>query len=321
MVEYARIYSLSSRGERPSPGATLQQSTRSRRGEGWLQALFFSCAAASLLITVVGLSVLIVETIGFGRQVGWSLLVASDGWDPSGTVARFSIIPLIYGSVMIAVPAVTLALVMAVAIALHSEEFARPGARRRLDTVLAVLDSVPAVVWAWIVITGLAPLLASWLSPDTRLPARLLAIAGLAAMLLPEATRQLRAGLSTVAQPLREAAYALGAREAQVIARVVLPQLRGWLPAATASSLARALGEATLVTLVAGGLAGLPGEAPAPVAALTDAFVRVGLQDAPQGSPRDEVLFALALVLACATLVLHTLARRMLARRHHVVPA
>lgn len=293
-------------------GQSLQQSRRSRSGEGWLQAVLFACAAAPILVSAVGLSVLVVEAVGFVVRVDLAAMLREGSWHPFAATPSFGFGGLLWASVQIAGGALLITLPTALAFALHVEEYADRPHRALWALVAEALAALPSIVVALVLIVGIAP----WLDgvTDPRTAALLLATLGVSVLALPETVRLLRQGIRAVPEAQRLAAFSLGATRGEVVRHVVLPALRLRIPAGGVLAIGRALGEATLVTLVVAQV--VPNGSVGDVAplALTDGLVRLGLRSAPQGTLADQSLFALALVLLLLTVGGHLLARRYLRR-------
>lgn len=320
--------------ERPAaegarPRRSLQQSRRSRSGEGWLQAALFACAAAPILVSAVGLSVLVFEALGFVLRVDLGAVWIEGAWRPFAAEPAFGFGGLLRASLRIAGGAVLIAVPVGLALALEVEEFADRRHRALWAGIAEVVAALPSIVVALMLVVTLAPVLDGHVGPRTA--ALLLATLGVGVLALPETVRQLRHGIRGVPESQRLAAYALGATRGEVVRHVVLPALRLRLPASGVLALGRALGEATLVTVVAAGVTMLRSGAgaastiagPGAIAgsgadvdalALTDGLVRLGLWSAPQGSLADQAVFALAFVLVLLTVGGHLVARRYLRR-------
>ena len=187
----------------------------------------------------------------------------STSWDPDAGIgfggdSHFGALAPILGSLS----AVGLALVLAVPFALAVAIFmtqTHPGAGERfVRPALDVLVGVPSVVYGYLGLVVLLPLLKPLAPPGNDGSGILAASIVLAVMVMPTIATLSADGLSRVPSSLREASLALGATRWQTIARVVLPAARSGIITGIVLGLARAMGEALAVSLVIGDVNRVP---------------------------------------------------------------
>ncbi|MDQ6861398.1 MAG: phosphate ABC transporter permease subunit PstC, partial [Verrucomicrobiota bacterium] len=166
----------------------------------------------------------------------------------------YGALPMIYGTLTVAVIALLLAEPIALGAAIFTSEFLSDRARLAVKIVIELLAGVPSVVYGLIGIL----LLRNWiydlfarfdpLSGDTLLTAGVL----LGVMILPTIMTLADDALRSVPANQRAAARGLGLTASETVFAVALPQAARGLLAALLLGLGRALGETIAVFLVVG---------------------------------------------------------------------
>jgi phosphate transport system permease protein len=285
-----------------------------RLREGGIHALLVLCAAVSVVTTTVIIVVLVSESVPFFRQVSvWEYLTGTQ-WFPNFEPRSWGVLPLLWGTVVIAVGALALAVPLGVASAIFLSEYAPTWVRQTLKPTLEILAGVPSVVYGYFALAFVTPyLLRPWL-PNLPLTNAASAIIVLAIMVLPTIVSLCDDALRAVPRSLREGAYALAATRLEVSTRVVLPSALSGVFAAVLLALARAIGETMAVTLAAGATPRLTLDLRQSVQTMTAYIVQVSKGDAPRNSPQYHAIYAVGLTLFLITLVVNIVARRTLAR-------
>ncbi|MCI0365443.1 MAG: phosphate ABC transporter permease subunit PstC [Phycisphaerales bacterium] len=168
----------------------------------------------------------------------------------------FGALPMIYGTVAVAMMAVLLAAPLGIGAAVFTAEFLPARIRLSVKLAIELLAGIPSVVYGLLgilllrnyVYDGLRAIGLDPLSGDTLLTAGIL----LAVMILPTVMTLADDALRAVPGSQRHAARGLGLTRAQGILSVTLPQARRGLIAAVLLALGRALGETIAVFLVVG---------------------------------------------------------------------
>ncbi|HSZ03568.1 MAG TPA: phosphate ABC transporter permease subunit PstC [Solirubrobacteraceae bacterium] len=171
---------------------------------------------------------------------------------------------LIWGTLLTTVGAVLIALVVSMLAAVFLTEFAPPAIRRVLDPVIRLLAGVPSVIYGLIGILVIAPYIDEhWISNARRVSVGyvvqlngndvMTATLILTLMILPIMVAITASALASVPAAWREGSLALGVNRWRTIWRVSLRTARPAIAAATVLATARALGEAVMLAMVAGG--------------------------------------------------------------------
>jgi phosphate transport system permease protein len=183
---------------------------------------------------------------------------------PGRSIYYFRAWPLIWGTLLTTVCAVLIALVVSMLAAVFLTEFAPPSVRRVLDPVIRLLAGVPSVIYGLIGILVIAPYIDKHLISNSRRASVgyvvqlngnnvTTAILILTLMILPIMVAISASALTSVPASWREGSLALGVNRWRTIWRVSLRTARPAIAAATVLATARALGEAVMLAMVAGG--------------------------------------------------------------------
>ena len=225
--------------------------TERRRRAGWLQfsAYGFSALAVGFLLAMVGL--FIYQSLPVWRHAGWHYLTSPKWYYRS---SAFGSLSMLYGTLAVAVIAMTLAVPVGLGAAVFTSEYLPPRWRLAVKITIELLAGIPSVVYGLLGILFLRDWIYQLLTPldpvsgDTLLTAGIL----LAVMVLPTIMTLGDDALQGVASLQRVAARGLGLTRAETVLHVTLPQARPGLVAAALLGLGRALGETIAVFLVVG---------------------------------------------------------------------
>src|SRR6266540_805610 len=172
-------------------------------------------------------------------------------WQPVSEVPKYSLMPLLLGTLKVTLVAMFFAVPLAILAAIYSTEFAPTWLREVIKPVVELLAGIPSVVLGFFALI----VLASWLQDRFDLEYRLNAInAGIALGLavLPIIYTVAEDALMGVPRRYRQAALALGASRWQTAWRVVLPAGLPGIFAGVVLGFGRAVGE-TMIVLMASG--------------------------------------------------------------------
>jgi phosphate transport system permease protein len=223
-------------------------------------------AAAVGTLVVMGLigTFLAVGAVPAFRSQGWGFLTQHE-WLPE--TGHFGIAALLWGTILIAVFALIVAVPLALGAALFISEYAPRSLRRPLVTLVDLMAAVPAVIYAiWALFFLQAQLLtvAQWLSvhlggllpflsvkvpdsPSSYTSSAFIAGIAVGVVVLPTMTSVMREVFAQAPAGEREGAIALGATRWGMIRTVVLPFGRAGIVGGIMLGLGRALGETIVV--------------------------------------------------------------------------
>jgi phosphate transport system permease protein len=199
------------------------------------------------------------EVGGFGKmflpQIWRAGRTASYVWQPVGNVPKYSMIPLLVGTLKVTLVAMVVAAPVGVAAALFTSEFAPRHLREVLKPTIELLAGIPSVVVGFFALM----VMATWLQTAFGFASRLNAVvAGLALALavVPVVFTVSEDALAAVPRAYREASLALGATKWETAFRVVLPAAAPGVLAAVVLGFGRSIGE-TMIVLMASGNASI----------------------------------------------------------------
>ena len=208
-----------------------------------------SAVAVGFLLLLIRLFVR--QSLPVWHHAGWSYLT-SPKWYYRKEL--FGALSMIYGTVVVALIAMLLAVPVGLGAAIFTSEYLPPNVRLAVKIVIELLAGIPSVVYGLLGILFLRNWVYQWLTPfdpisgDTLLTASLL----LAVMILPTMMTLSDDALQGVPLLQKDAARGLGLTRAEAIFHITLPQARSGLVAAVLLALGRALGETIAVFLVVG---------------------------------------------------------------------
>jgi phosphate transport system permease protein len=302
----------------------------SRRHEKVIQSVLFLCAALSVLTTAAIILVLLTnavyapgaKTAFFERVSLWEFLTSTH-WKPvEGSAARFGILPLLSGTVMVAMIASLVSVPAGLGAAIYMSEYAAPRERELLKPILEILAGIPSVVYGFFALKFITPYI---LKP-------MLGLFGLelgtfnalsAGIVVGIMVTPLIASLSedvirAVPRSLREAAYALGSTRFDVSVRVVVPAALSGILAAFLLAFSRAIGE-TMAVVIAGGQQPIATLNPLRGAqTMTSFMVHASTGDSAADSISRMSIYAIGIALFAITLTIN-LASGWILRRYREV--
>jgi phosphate transport system permease protein len=206
--------------------------------------------AAAFLLGCLGL--LLAESLPVWRQVGAAAYLGGTQW--SFRHGLFGALPMLYGTLVVALLALGLAAPLGLGAAVCLGELLPPRARVLTKATVELLAGVPSVVYGLLGVLLLREPMLRLLAPLEPISGDTLATAAvlLAVMILPTIVSLADDALAAVPASERLAARALGLTRTEALFGVVLPRARAGLVAALLLALGRAAGETIAVFLVIG---------------------------------------------------------------------
>ena len=260
----------------------------------------FLSALLSIGTTIGIILVLTIETVAFLRQVPIVEFLTGTEWTPLFSVPRFGVLPLVAGTTLVSLIAMTVALPMGLLSAIYLSEYASDGVRRVLKPVLELLAGVPTVVYGYFALLFVTPLLQRFIPTLSGFNALSPGIV-MGLMILPLVSSLAEDAMRGVPRGLREGSYALGATKMQTSLRVVVPAAFSGITAAFILAVSRAIGETMIVAIAAGQQPRLTFDPTVPVETMTAYIVQISLGDTPQGTLEYRTIFAVGMLLFVGT--------------------
>lgn len=244
--------------------------TRVQLSNRLFKHLFF--VSILLLCLVLGLVIFFIGKTGIllFRDVSFADFFFSMNWSPEEE--QYGALLFILNTLMLTGITLLIAVPISVGMALLIVEIAPSWLKRFIRPVLDLLVGIPSIVYGYLGLTVLVPMLREW-SGEGLGDGLLAAALVLALMILPTITRVSDEAIAAVPQKYREAAYALGSTRLQVMMRVVLPAASRGVIAAIILGMTRAIGETMAVVMVIGNTAQLATDLFMPTSVLTSNIV------------------------------------------------
>jgi len=298
-------------------GNALALSRTRRWKERGIRGVLFACGGVSILTTAGIVVVLVWESAGFFAEVSpWEFLTGTQ-WTPLFKPQHFGVLPLVAGSMMVAVGASLIALPVGLASAIYLAEYAPNRARKVLKPILEILAGIPTVVYGYFALTFITPIIRQ-VFPETGVFNAASAAIVVGIMIIPMVASLSEDALYAVPRSLREASYGLGANKFETVTRVVVPAALSGVVASFILAISRAIGETMAVTLAAGATPKLTINPLESIQTMTAYIVQVSLGDTPFGTIEYRTIFAVGLLLFVITLAMNIASRVFLRRFREV---
>ncbi|CQR56107.1 phosphate ABC transporter permease subunit PstC [Paenibacillus sonchi] len=279
---------------------------------------------AYMSFCVLLLIVIIVSMVYFVASKGISTFTSGDvkiteflfgtKWSPEGDAPSYGAFPFIAGSFLVTLIAALIASPLSICAALFMTEIVPGWGKKLLQPVIELLSGIPSVVYGFVGLSVIVPFLRN------TFPGQGIGVAAgalvLSVMILPTITSVAADALASLPQNLKESSFALGATRWQTIARVILPTTFPAIMTGVVLGMARAFGEALAVQMVIGNAPFVPKSLFESASTLTS-VITLSMGNTTMGSPQNNALWSMALVLMLMTFVFVLLVR-MLERRNKI---
>ncbi len=296
---------------RIKPRRPLEARLRNTR-EAVVTGLLFLCAAVSVVTTAAIVLTLLGETVSFFQDVSPIEFFTGTKWTPLFTPAQYGVLPLLAGTLLIALFAAVFAVPIGLITAIYLSEYAPRWLRAIIKPVLEVIAGIPTVVLGFFALTFIAPEIVRPLFGTSQIFSALAASLAVGIMIIPLISSLSEDAMSAVPMGLREGAYALGATKYEVARRVVVPAALSGIIASFILAVSRAVGETMIVAIAAGGTPNLTWNPLGAVQTMTAYIVQVSLGDTPQGSLQFSTIFAVGMTLFVMTLAMNIVSQYLL---------
>jgi len=225
-------------------------------------------------------------------------------WYPNSfSNKRYGVLGLIAGTASVTALSMAIAVPFGLGTAIFISEFCTPRLKETLKIVIELLAAIPSVVWGFIGLTVMNPLIIKLFDASIGLNVLNGGII-LALMSVPIIVSIGEDALKAVPDSFREAASALGATRWQMVYRVLVPAARNGLLAAVLLGIGRAVGETMAVLMATGHAIKIPTSVLDSVRTLT-ATIAAELGEAAEHSEHYQVLFIIGILLFVITFVVN----------------
>ncbi len=291
--------------------------TKPRPAEAPVRGLLFLSALVSVMTTIGIVLVLATEAVSFFKTVSVFDFLTGTKWTPLFEPKSFGIMPLLAGTLLVALGASLVAIPIGLASAIYLSEYSSHRVRSWVKPVLEVLAGVPTVVYGYFALTFITPILRR-VFPEMSIFNAASASIAMGIMILPMVSSLSEDAMRAVPRSLREAAYALGSTRYEVASRVVVPAAASGITASFILAVSRAIGETMIVAIAAGATPKLTLNPLESIQTMTAYIVQVSLGDAPYGTIEYKTIFAVGLLLFLMTLGMNILGQWVTRRYREV---
>ena len=280
------------------------------RGRDWYAdkaiAFLVFVGGISAIIFIIGIFVFITkEGVGFiSGPLNVREFFGSPAWRPTSLrEPTYGALALIAGTASVTGLAMVVSVPFSLGAAIFIGEFATGRLREVLKVLVELLAAIPSVVWGFIGLSIMNPLIIDLFKVPIGLGVLNSGII-LGLMAAPIMTTIAEDALKAVPDTYREAAEAMGATKWQVIFKVVLPAAKNGLVAAVLLGVGRGFGETMAVLMASGHSVNIPTSPFDSVRALT-ATIAAELGETATGSEHYRALFTLGILLFVVTFIIN----------------
>jgi len=238
-------------------------------GYGWIRyqgltakTLTLSMTVSTILILLLIIVFILVESIPvvqyesltvFGVSVPGLRMFTETRWDAVSSPVRYSMVPMIHGTVMVTAIATAVAAPLGVSAALFLSEIAPAAVREVVKPGVEILAGIPSIVYGFIGFTILSP----WAADQFRTTGQgsylfVGIVVGL--MALPTVVSVAEDALSSVPESMKSGSLAMGTTDWQTMTSITLPAAFSGVSAAVLLGVGRAIGETMAATVMLRGV-------------------------------------------------------------------
>ena len=227
-------------------------------------------------------------------------------WYPTSELQRYSLVPLLLGSFLVALPATLISTLFGISVGIYLSEIARPKVREILKPIIELFAGIPTVVIGVFMLVIGATLMQDVFGNISRLNA-FLASLGLSLIVVPIIASLTEDALRAIPKEIRMSSYALGATKWQTITKVLIPTAVSGISASVILGFGRAIGETMIVLMASGNAAEITVDLFKSVRTMT-ATIAAEMGEVSQESNHYYALFVIGIVLFSATFILNLIA-------------
>jgi phosphate transport system permease protein len=268
---------------------------------------FLLCALTSILVTLGIIYTLVNEVFLFFGQVSIIEFLTDKIWSPHVKPFHYGILPLISGSLLIALISAFVAIPIGMASAIFLSEYAPDKVRRIIKPILEVLAGIPTIVYGFFALLFVTPILQTLIPTISQFNALSAGIV-VGIMIIPMIASLSEDAMTAVPRPIKEGAYALGSTRLEVALKIVVPAAFSGIMASFVLALSRAIGETMIVSLAAGIKPNLTLNPTAEIQTLTSYIVQVSGGDISHGSMAYYSIYAVGITLFLLTFIMNIIA-------------
>lgn len=272
------------------------------------------CIACGVFVAVVVFSIIGYvgnQGIKVFHDVSIKEFFTSSVWDPSN--GAYGAFVFIKGTIILTLLSIIIGGTLGISAAIFMAKIAPKRLRNILRYAVELFVGIPSVVYGFIGLTVIVPLVRKVFPESTGfgfLPAAII----LGIMILPTIINISEDSIRSVDKALEEGSYAMGATRWQTIRKIIIPSAMPGISSSIILGMARALGETMAVLMVIGNTPQLTNSLISPTIVLTTG-IAIDMTNTQFGSTWNNALFMMATLLLIISLILIVLVRFVSKRR------
>lgn len=282
-------------------------------GEFIIEKLLVVFAGISILTTVAIVFTLFGETAVFFKEVSIVEFFTSTKWTPTLQPRNFGILPLLIGTMIIAIGSSIIALPLGLGSAIYLSEYAPKKVRKVIKPILEILAGIPSIVYGFFALTFITPILQSIL-PETQVFNAASASIAVGIMIIPMVASLSEDAMMAVPDSIRKGAYALGSTKFEVATKVIVPAALSSIGSAFVLAISRAIGETMIVAIAAGQSPVLTFNPLRSIQTMTGFMVNISLGDIQHGTIEYKTVFAVGALLFVITFIMNIIAKAIVSK-------
>ncbi|MGO1368294.1 MAG: phosphate ABC transporter permease subunit PstC [Senegalia sp. (in: firmicutes)] len=276
-----------------------------------ISKILLALASISVLTTIGIVAILSKETIAFFGEIPIADFLLGTEWTALFANPKFGVIPLVLGTVMIALYGSIFAIPIGLGSAVYLSEYASEKTRKIVKPLLEILAGIPSIVYGYFALTFITPILKN-IFPSINVFNALSASIAVGIMIIPMISSLSEDAMRSVPKEIKEGAYALGSTKFEVSTKVVIPAALSSIISSFVLAISRAVGETMIVTLAAGSSPNLTLNPLEGVQTMTAFIVQVASGDVTHGGLIYKTIFAVGMLLFLLTLLMNIIARMII---------
>ena len=280
--------------------STLRALKKGRLREATVKVIFMVAACVSILAVALICLFIFANGVPAIGKIGTLEFLLGKEWRPGSD--KFGIFPMIIGSIYVTGGAIIVGVPIGILMAVFMAHFCPSRVYRVVKPFVELLAGIPSVVYGFIGLQLLVPLIHSYFPEERSGKGVLAASIMLGIMILPTIINVSESALRAVPDHYYEGALALGATHERSVFFTVLPAAKSGVLASVILGVGRAIGETMAVVWVAGNSAIIPDRLLSNVRTLTTNIVM------EMGYATDlhrEALFGTAVILFVFILIIN----------------
>lgn len=271
----------------------------------------------TILVTVSIVLVLSVDAVKLFGDVNLFDFLFGTRWEPFGGDKKLGMLPLLSGTMMIALGSSAIAIPLGLGTAIFLTQYAPKQWQDAMGSTLEILGGIPTVVYGYFALSSITPFL-RMLFPKTEIFNALSASIVVGIAILPMVSSLSAEALRVVPQAIRNAGYAVGMSKFHVVTKIMVPAALSGIISSFLLAFARAVGETMAVTLAAGATPNMSWDYLKGIQTMTAFIVQISLGDTPAGSTEYYTIYAIGLTLFFITLFFNMAAYYLVKRFREV---